>query len=660
MRTMATVLVAVLAASLPAVAVPAAFWQAIGPSGGGGAVVVTDPTAAATLYATSTTRIWKSVDGAKTWAAADTGIAPSAGLGAVTVDPSTPSTLYVVSQNGDVWTSIDGGAGWSRLSAAPAAVSTSVVTIDPAAHQTLFVGAAGQVWESLDGGATWNAVAGRLPANTTVVCLAIDPLQPARLYAGTGAGVYRSTDGGATWVAPRVALARQPVAALTVDPYREGLLWASPKVNGEFSLIASRDGGATWQQQLPATTFRADCLTVSPAAGHPLYACAGSATDGGLLVSTDSGRDWQPLGTGLPAGTILSSVAVAAGASQTLYVTPTAPFASSYNGASVFKSTDSGASWQAAGDGIYGQEVAGLAADLFQTGAVYAGTTSAGLFCTTDAGGAWENQNPGLRGTISTAVASDPLIGGIIYAATNRGFFVSDNYCRTWARRPGVGFPGTNQLTPDPRISGTLYGAGGFPLRTTDSGAIWTTLHTGLNDIQAIAVAPTQPTATLYAFATLAPPEGGGAPHLGTVLLISTDGGATFTQSRADLPGGFSAAAVDPINADTLYVSAGDPADGDFLYKSTDGGQTFTQVALAARFTALVVDHDDPVVVYGATDATPSDVLVSRDAGATWSQLAPGLPGAPVGQLAFGAPRYLYAGTAGASVYRVALSPLPP
>ncbi len=56
----------------------------------------------------------------------------------------------------------------------------------------------------------------------------------------------------------------------------------------------------------------------------------------------------------------------------------------------------------------------------------------------------------------------------------------------------------------------------------------------------------------------------------------------------------------------------------------------------------------------------PADVLVSRDAGATWSELAPGLPGATIWQLAFGPPGTLYAGTQGASVYVLALDPAPP
>ena len=64
--------------------------------------------------------------------------------------------------------------------------------------------------------------------------------------------------------------------------------------------------------------------------------------------------------------------------------------------------------------------------------------------------------------------------------------------------------------------------------------------------------------------------------------------------------------------------------------------------SLGRRTAALIVSQD------GGTGV----VMVSRDGGASWSELASGLPGASVVQLAFGPGGTLYAGTEGASVYR--------
>jgi len=118
-----------------------------------------------------------------------------------------------------------------------------------------------------------------------------------------------------------------------------------------------------------------------------------------------------------------------------------------------------------------------------------------------------------------------------------------------------------------------------------------------------------------------------------------------------------SAIAVDPVDPSTLYVS-GHRGAGGGVWKSTDGGQTIDQL-LVAELAPLLVDPASPAVLYGATRTAPVDVLVSRDAGATWTQLAPGLPGALIERLAFGPPGTLYAGTDTASVYRLALDTSP-
>jgi photosystem II stability/assembly factor-like uncharacterized protein len=202
-----------------------------------------------------------------------------------------------------------------------------------------------------------------------------------------------------------------------------------------------------------------------------------------------------------------------------------------------------------------------------------------------------------------------------------------------------------------------------------DSGASWTRLgSSGFGQgYLALAVAPSSPS-TLYV-ATDETIQG----NLATGLFVSHDGGASFESIN-----GFrqiAVIAVDPQDPDTLYVSGSSypSAPGSGLvfgvWKSQDGGQTFAQLPGVVEMESMLIDPVNPQVIYGGSgDIMYSDaggnfmasfvggnVLVSRDGGETWSQLAAGLPGAPVSQLAFGPAGTLYAGTRGASIYRLSL-----
>jgi hypothetical protein len=147
--------------------------------------------------------------------------------------------------------------------------------------------------------------------------------------------------------------------------------------------------------------------------------------------------------------------------------------------------------------------------------------------------------------------------------------------------------------------------------------------------------------------------------HESTSLFVSQDGGTTFQT----LPPFFFrvvAMVVDPVTPTTLYIAAepynlGATALDLVLYKSTDGGLTVSQVPGIDGVSALLIDPADTLVLYagsGASAGGTPDVMVSRDGGASWSELASGFPGSSVVQLAFGPGGTLYAGTEGAGVYR--------
>ncbi len=171
--------------------------------------------------------VWLTRDGGNTW----TPIfdrAPSLGVGdpgALAIDPVNTNIVYVGTSSREgsqfsgeatqppagLFKSTDGGASWIRLgsgypSGPPSNASIlfnqriTVVIVDPANTQTLYLASSAGLFVSTDGGFNWTQ--GVAPAGD-VRSLALDATSPAGariLYAGvSGVGVVQSTDGGRNW-----------------------------------------------------------------------------------------------------------------------------------------------------------------------------------------------------------------------------------------------------------------------------------------------------------------------------------------------------------------------------------------------------------------------------------------------------------------------------
>jgi hypothetical protein len=672
MRRRAVALLTVAAATALARAPAAAAggsWQSIGPSGGSVRGLAIDPSSTHTLYALAGGGLFKTLDGGHSWFHSDAGLLPGPVV-AVSIDPRSPSRIYAAVV-GFVFRSGDGGFTWTQAGRPGAGFPLTSLAIDPRSPQTLYAGSSFGIlmYKSIDEGASWVASDSGLGA--LPLTLAIDPHQPATIYAGTATGIWKSVDSGASWQAASKGMGTPApaVLAITVDPVRRGTVYAgvqSVTQSEPGGLYVSRNGGATWKlllaQPNPAGV---SCLVISPAARRPLYACSA-----GLFKSSDGGRSWQQLDGGLGAAAIgflvldpASPDRLYAGISDVLNPGP-----------AVFATTSSGGSWQAAGAGISATATTALAADPVQQGTLLWGTANAGLFKTTDDGAHWMPDDLGLRGNDVRALAIDPQSPATLYAETNRAFFATHDSGARWLR-PGARFAGGPPLVVDPQTPTTLYSVSGSSLyRSLDGGFSWEQTYSWADSHPvplpaALAIAPSEPS-TLYLGTNAV-----GNP--GTQLAVSHDGGSTFQP----LPGpndpvqpiiSIDLLAVDPTDANTLYVAAtvqlaypppAGPRSIGTVFKSQDAGQTFASLPIevaGAAVTALLIDPIHPAVLYGATGTSfyspDSEVLVSPNAGGGWSNLAPGLPGLPVVQLALGPAGILYAGTQGAGAYKLALA----
>jgi photosystem II stability/assembly factor-like uncharacterized protein len=652
-RPTVLVLVAFWASMTPAphpLAAAVGSWQAIGPDGGSVVGLAVDPADPATAYAATGLELFKTVDAGTSWLRVE---GPSTFPLRVVLDPATPATVYAPGYGG-IAKSTDGGLTWSDAGLILGGPVLDLV-VDPRAAGTLYAAHGDQVLKSLDGGNSWTASATGLRPGATVTSLAIDPGQPAVVYAGTTVGVLKSVDAGATWRAARTGMGRMQVAAIAVDPSPPGRVYAG----GAEGLFVSVDGGAIWTARPVAADNPAiSCLAAPPSADGTIYACGGSE---GLFKSADGAGHWTPINSGLGAPAF-GALAIAPTLPSRLY----AGVARISNplftgvpvqtaGAVVYMTSSAGAAWIPASQGLRSLLLANIAVDPSQAGTLYVGTLAAGMIKSSDDGGTWTPASHGLQGEPRVnALLIDPVSPSNLYLLNRRGFFSTRDDAAHWLRaRPPL--VGASTLAIEAGVPSTLYcfidGNGyGRLEQSLDGGATWRpilTLSRILGANAAIGVSTSAPDVVYLAFQRQESPPA----YVRAVFVASRDGGKSF-QVLFSIPGSVSAFAVAPSDANTFYFSQSTSS----LNRSTDGGRTLVELPSPGFVSSLAIDPANPSVVYAAIR---DDVMVSRDGGSTWSQLAPGLPTpgpllGTIGHLAFGPGGTLYLLTA-FGVFRVAL-----
>ncbi len=322
-----------------------------------------------------------------------------------------------------------------------------------------------------------------------------------------------------------------------------------------------------------------------------------SAT-GGLWKSVNHGTTWTPVFDGQPTGTF-GVVAIAPSDASIVWAGTGEQNnrQSSSWGDGVFRSTDGGATW-----------------------------THVGLEATRAIGRiVVDPKDP--------AVAWVAALGNLWKPSAERGVFKTTDGGRTWKKSLFVDtLTGVVDLVMDPDDPGTLYAAayqrlrtpccfnGGGPgsgiYRTRDGGATWTKLAGGLpaGDLGRIGLAIAASSGKrVYAV----------IEHAGAGGVYRTDDAGehwTRTSSLDPRPMYYSSIAVDPTNADRVYMMS------RWFYRSDDAGKTWRtmpteptyDVGLKGDYHAMWIDPRNPRHFYLAGDG---GLYQSWDMGATYNRI---------------------------------------
>jgi photosystem II stability/assembly factor-like uncharacterized protein len=484
-------------------------------------------------FAATSAGVYRSEDLGKTWSAKNAGlpgdIVSFAGAGS-----GAKRALYCVAgPQGKIFKSTDGAENWQDASGEglrPGLKYLQVLAAD-ANPDVVYVNNSSfpntNIYKSEDGGKTWAMVYNPAPARGNVEVgwlgwdttyfgpvtggFAIDPKDPNHVV-GANAAVIETRDGGKTW---RQLYSRCVDAA----PGKNGR-WTSIGLEvttcwhyvihpternrhyicyTDVGLGVSEDGGKSWSYCTKGsrwinTTYQLAFDPDNPAVLYaaasqkhdlPYWPCEDSKLPGGVVKSTDYGRTWTPISTGLttdPPTSILMDPK-----DKTLYVATW--------GGGVWKSvpTSRDGSWTKCSDGLgVGANLHAYSLKLHRDGTLFClvgGRKVArdfpdpgGLFKSTDKGKTWTNITTKADGNKGLYFATEfdvhPADSSIIYigvkgawgaGAGQQGYYRTKDGGATWTKL-ALKCEGFAPIIDPKNPSTVWFATNGFGLHVSDDG----------------------------------------------------------------------------------------------------------------------------------------------------------------------------------------------
>ncbi len=631
------------------------------------------------------------------------------GLGRVNIiafHPTNASVIYIGMPAGGVWKTTDGGTTWTPMADMLASIGISGIAVDHTTPNTVYIltgdGDGSQtfstgVLKSTDGGVTWasTGLSWGVSSMNKGYKLLMHPTNSSIMFAATTMGILKTTDGWVTWSNVQGGSFRD----IEFKPGTPATMYAST-VN---TFYRSTNTGTSWAPAgtgLPTGEDRSE-LGVSPANTNIVYYLSGPAGTNsykGLYRSTDSGLTFSTMST-TPNILGYSNTGMD-GLSQSWYdlaiaVNPADANNTISGAVNLWRSTNGGASntcitnwFEPPGAFQY------VHADIHElvynplNNVLYCGSDG-GISSSTDNGLTWTNLSSGLQimqfyriagveanqnllvggtqdngsnkytgsTTIQHILGGDGMDCMIDYNNNNNLYYSFQNgglqrstdggSTNTGIQPTGTG-SGGSWVTPyamDATNPSIIYGGYTDVFRSTDMGSNWTNLGMTSDGRGALAVGVDDP-ARLYA-------------ANGSTLQTSANTGGSWTTISGGLPSlTITFIAVDPADADRVWVTFGGYTAGQKVYESVNAGSSWTNISGSLpNIPALSIAYEN-------TGGSPMDAIyVGMDVGVyytsdvtAWTVCGTGLPNVPIYDLQINhTNNKIRAGTFGRGLWEAAL-----
>ncbi len=570
----------------------------------------------------------------------------------------------------------------------------------------------GGVWKTTDGGTNWRNTSDGVFETGSIGSIDIADSDPNIVYVGTGSdgirsniiigrGLYKSTDGGETWEFKGLRNTGQ-IGAVVVHPTNPQVVWVaalgSPFGNNpERGIYQTMDGGETWTQKLFVSEQTGGIdLELHPTDPNTIYASMWRAerkpwtiisgddgSEDGIYVSRDGGDTWEMKTEGLPRHLIgkIDFAVTPADPSRVYALVETTP-----DQEGLYRSNDEGETWHLVSNyrplmdrPFYYTNVD---VDPVDPDRIYVNCT--GFYVSDDGGLTWQRRSTPHGDNHDMWINPDDT--DIWIQSNDGGANVTFDGGRTWSTQH-------NQPTAE------LY-----QVDIDDRDPYW--LYAGQQDNSTIRV-PSNATGNRvgnpesYWEAVGGCETGPAVPKPGDPDIVFSNCKGRFYQysqrtgqsrnyyvgamnmygrNPSELPIRFQRTVpieVSPHDPNTVYHGS------QYVHKTTDGGVTWETISpdLTAfrperqvisggpitrditgeeHYSTLYVIEESPVeqgVIW--TGANDGPVYVSRDGGATWTEVTPtGMP--PEGRIQHIDPSPHAAGTAYVAGYRYLLNDFEP
>ena len=591
----------------------------------------------------------------------------------ILVHPTTNSIMWAGGVDGGVWKTTNSGASWFPLDDFMANLAISCMVMDPTNPNTIYVGTGegmynqdsvqgDGIFKTTDGGATWTQLASTANGSFFYVNrLAICATNNLILLAATRSGIFRSIDGGADW--------SQINGTETLD------LQFSP-TNGQCiasgwngSAFYSEDAGVTWSAAagLPSSSgFIVGRVELAYAPSDPLIVYASEDNNSGeVYKSTDGGQTYSLVNTGN------NYLGGQGWYDNCIWVDPTNPNTLVVGGLDIWRSTDGGNTLTDIGGysgSIHPDNHAIVNIPSYNGSSVrtvFIGNDG-GIFKATDivtasSSSGWTTLNNNLGITQFYGAAGNATSGTIVAGAQDNG---SDRYTPAGGTNGWTMWFGGDGgfCASDPTDPNYFYGEYTYLqiYRSTDGGNSANYIYSGVTDAGGAEDYDPGETndsnANFIAPFILDPNNPNTILAGGMSLWVTTNAKATtpsWTAIKASIGTPVSAIAVSPGNSDIIWVGYDDGS----VYLTTNGTSAspiwyqanLGTPNLPARYCSrITIDPHSSSTVYVSSGGFSSDnVWRTTDNGADWTDIAAGLPSAPVNSLVIkpSDSSSLYAGT---------------